>query len=211
MKNDIQALSVMESNGIYDSHYFRFPYKFYMKWVEIHKDQLNEFEAILMIVAKVNYADLPLKIGTKEVICQRGESYRSLTTWSGLFHWDVSKTRRFLMKLKDMGYLEVENMIHTTRIRFIPYDYFVGVKPKDSAEEFTDSFNEFWDKYHETTSMQATDKAAAAKLWQMLDSVEKRLATENIIKYYYNLGNTRYCVKALTYLRNKKFNDEFYY
>jgi hypothetical protein len=211
MLKDIQNLSITESHGIYDSHYFRFPYKFFKEWFENRKDELSDFDAIMMILANVNYADLPIKIAGKEMTCRRGESFRSLTSWSEIFRWNISRTRRFLLKLKDMNLLEMENVVHTTRIRFVAYDYFVGEKPKDSEDVFTESFKTFWSTYHKTTSMRETDKFAAAKIWLMLDSNEKEKATKNIRPYYYNLNNVGHCSKALSYLRNKNFNDKFYH
>jgi len=172
---------------------------------------LTEFEAFLLLVMNVKYADRSERIGTEIRTCHRGESFKSLQEWSELFHWSASKTRRYFVRLKDQGFIEWEGLTRTTRIKITSYDYYVGHHDMQNRIKYTPEFEDFWRQYHETTYMQAVDKDAAYRIWRKFSLDERKLAISNINNYYYGLSKTTYCVKALTYLKNKKFNDEFYY
>ena len=77
------------------------------------------------------------------------------------------------------------------------------------AESKTVSFEEFWERWHETTKQPKTDKVAAEKHWRRLKNKEKHLAIKHIEKYYRSLSDKRFCKKARTYLADKNFYDEF--
>jgi len=57
--------------------------------------------------------------------------------------------------------------------------------------------------------IRATDKAAAFRVYKRLSEQERIKAKERVKRFYYNLGSTKYVVKAVNYLRNKNFNDQF--
>jgi len=79
-----------------------------------------------------------------------------------------------------------------------------------SSKKDNDKFNEFWELYHELTTLPKTDKEAAIKKWKALTFKEKDLALnrEIIEKYCFN-NNPKYRKKARTYLNDKNFNDEY--
>lgn len=72
-----------------------------------------------------------------------------------------------------------------------------------------EGFENFWNKYHDTTKIQRTDKDAAFKYWKKLNKGERDKAVEMIYDYFNSLNDVRYCKKARTYLADKNFNDEF--
>jgi len=86
---------------------------------------------------------------------------------------------------------------------------------RDIINEFDEKdtdFEEFWKKYHEVTGLKKTDYQAAKKHWGRLTKVHRKLALENIEKYFlslptYNSGKP--VKKARTYLADKNFLDEF--
>jgi len=74
---------------------------------------------------------------------------------------------------------------------------------------FEESFQTFWDTFHEKTGKQKTDKESAIKHWKKLSRPEQEKAIENVKPYFQNLSDAKYCKKARTYLSDKNFNDEF--
>ena len=190
--------------------YLRLPFQMLKKTLDQSKMELSPLEAFIQLLAKVNYAEKTEKVGAESRVCRRGESYHSLQAWSELFHWNKSKTRRFIINLKNQGLLEFENIQITSRIRIIDYDYYVGHVQPNEQTKYPDDFENFWEVYHRTTQMAAVDKYAAFQCWKKLTRAERAKAATNISQYFFNLSKTKYCVKALNYLKNKKFNDEFY-
>lgn len=83
------------------------------------------------------------------------------------------------------------------------------MQPNDQ-NKYSSGFEDFWDIYHQTTEMAAVDKFAAFQNWKKLTIAEQDMAAKNISLYFFNLAKSKYCVKALNYLKNKKFNDEIY-
>lgn len=69
-------------------------------WLFPKNRPLTEFEAWIIILLEVNHCDNKVRIGNSFIDCKRGESIKSLQTWSNLFHWNKSKTRRFFDLLK---------------------------------------------------------------------------------------------------------------
>lgn len=87
----------------------------------------------------------------------------------------------------------------------IDIDTDIKLEPKKEDKEF----KIFWNNYHEITKQPKSDKEAAIKKWKSLNNSEKKLASENIHKYFKSLSDKKYCKKARTYLGDKNFNDEF--
>jgi hypothetical protein len=71
------------------------------------------------------------------------------------------------------------------------------------------SFNEFYDKYKAITNLPKTDMAATKKYWKALKVKERKLALDNIQKYFDSLNDKKYCKIARTYLSSKAFLNEF--
>lgn len=78
-----------------------------------------------------------------------------------------------------------------------------------SEDDTINSFELFFNKYHEITGLNKTDKAAALKKWKALKKADRIKAFDNISDYYGSLSDKNFCKKARTYLGDKNFNDEF--
>jgi hypothetical protein len=202
-KTDLTTIIPVKTNSC---SYFRFSKSLFSKLIDNNGDEVSKFEAFVLMVANVNYNDNKI---FDDIICHRGESYRSQKGWAKIFNWNRSKTRRFFIWLQDNGVIEFDNVGVTTRIKIIDYDYCVG-SPNIGDEKYSEDFETFWKDYHRITSLRATDKVAASRIWSKLSSQEKTKAKTKISNYYYNLGKISYCVKAVNYLKNKNFNDQFY-
>ena len=204
-------IALLTPSDDYYCRYVKIPYRMLTDTLTHRTEELTVLEAFIQVLASVRHEDLLEGSGENQRLCRRGESYQSQNAWSELFHWDRFKTRRYLVKLKQSGLIELENMGHTTRLRVIHYDYYVGRQSSPETKPHPDDFEKFWDAYHETTQIQATDKDPSHRCWRKLSFEERTKAVERIPRYYYSLSKTTYCVKALTYLKNKKFNDQFLY
>lgn len=191
--------------------FIRLPYRMLSEYLDKRTNELTAFEAFIQMLANVRFEEINEPKGFNSRICQRGESYRSLQAWSDFFHWNKHKTRRFFIKLKNCGLIEHESDYNTTRVRIINYDNYVGYNISGYKENYSIEFESFWKSYHNITLIPATDKITAHKLWTRLSLREREKAGAKIGRYYFSLSKTTYCVKALTYLKNKKFNDEFSY
>lgn len=191
--------------------YLRLPYRFLTENLNNKTEELTTFEAFIQLLANVRYEDISELKGEKSRICHRGESYKSLQAWGIMFHWNKFKTRRFFIKLMNCGIIELESDCNTTRVKILNYDKYVGYKTPVNTDSYSPNFESFWKSYHDITRLPATDKIAAFKLWTKLTASEHEKAQAKIGRYYYSLSKTTYCVKALTYLKNKKFNDQYYY
>lgn len=173
---------------------------------------LTHLEAFIQILAQVRYQDTEENVGLQATICRRGESYRSLQAWSDLFHWSKFKTRYFFLQLKAQGIIELESLVETTRLRVIQYDLYTCKMNKQTENVvYSEDFETFWNAFHDLTQVRAVDKLPSFRAWKKLSKNERIKAQDKIAQYYYSLSKTMYCVKALTYLTNKKFNDQFQY
>ncbi|HEY5589495.1 MAG TPA: hypothetical protein VIK55_00625 [Paludibacter sp.] len=210
-QNTTTNLALMIPSGDYYTRYIRLPYPLLTDSLDNQKVELTYLEAFLQLLVHVLHMDTTIGQGENQLLCRRGESYHSLKTWSELFHWSRSKTRHYLVKLKNDGIIELENKVTTTRLRVIHYDYYVGKATSPDARPYPEDFEKFWKQYHATTLIRAVDKEPSFRCWRKLSFDEREKAVERISRYYYSLSKTTYCVKALTYLRNKKFDDQFFY
>lgn len=175
--------------------------------------ELSYLEAFLMILAKVNYMDNSLTIRGCKINCSRGESLMSFQKWGELFHWKRHKTRRFFTKMEKYNLIQVTptDISGIIRIRVIDYDMWTN-KPTDDWEKrktkTDESFDEFWNTYHEVTQTPKREVGPARREWSKLTLRERRLALEQINYYYHSLENTKYIKRGFTYLRDKSFLNE---
>jgi hypothetical protein len=206
--SDIVLLTPLDN---YFSRYLKLPYRLLTDMLDNKPEGLTTLEAFIQLLAHVRHEEVLEGYGENQQRCRRGESFQSMKTWSELFHWDRFKTRRFLLRLRDSGLIELENKVTTTRLRVIRYDYYVGRAGSPQDKPYPEDFEVFWTAFHDTTQMPGVDKVAAYKAWHKLSFDERTKAATMIPRYYYSLTKTTYCVKALTYLQNKKFNDQYLY
>jgi len=63
-------------------------------------------------------------LGMSVITTKRGQSIKSLETWSKRWKWSRDKTRRFLKMLEGCGMIAYENATKTVRITVCNYDYY---------------------------------------------------------------------------------------
>lgn len=168
---------------------------------------LTEREAFFAMFIKVNYKDEILEIKEQKVLCKRGESVLSKVSWAKVFNWNLNKVKYFFKKLEELQLIAIvphRNLFHIRLLYYPQWNKPAGI----SAEQDDAQFQEFWDKYHETTQMRKTNVARAKREWALLTPQEKELAVEEIDTYFYYLTDTRYCKQAVNYLKDKTFLDE---
>jgi len=72
-----------------------------------------------------------------------------------------------------------------------------------------ETFELFWNKYHNITKLEKTDKVPAIKYWKKLNLEEQRKAYIMIENYFNSINDKKYIKKARTYLSDKDFDNEF--
>jgi hypothetical protein len=105
-------------------------------WLKINRSIIGHwiyedpetFKAWIAILAKVNYAESKVKIGSSILKCGRGQSLYSLDTWAKIFgkNWNKSRVRRFFKLLESDKMIVVKNEFKTTRLTVCNYDSYQG-------------------------------------------------------------------------------------
>ena len=208
----------MEKNNILPynaltSGYILIPKKLLFESLKQKENEFSYLEAFLMVLTKVNYIDTVATIYNEKIICHRGESLISMCTWAKLFHWKRHKTRRFFARMEKNNLIQIipaNNGLNF--IRVVNYDLWTSkCKEVNSEKQKTktdESFDEFWNTYHEVTQTPKREVGPARREWSKLTLRERRLALEQINYYYNSLENTKYIKRGFSYLRDKSFLNE---
>lgn len=123
-------------------------------WIKLHRRSLEHWlykenrphtkrEAWEDLLLHCNHSDEKILIGNELIECKRGQSIKSLLTWSKTFNWTISKVRRFFILLEKDSMIQTENVKKTTRITICKYEDYQGernnnetkVKRKRNASE----------------------------------------------------------------------------
>lgn len=175
---------------------------------------MTELEALLTLLAKVNYKDAVCRINGQDIPCKRGESLYSMDTWAELFHWKRGKTRLFFQRLSKENIIELLPCLagRTTHIKVTEYDLWTGCQyeAKQKKKEIEDErFCKFWDTFHSTTHTLKANRGRAEREWRKLKPEEQELAISGIDHYFFDtVRDTRYCKQAATYLSDKAYLNE---
>lgn len=105
---------------------------------------------------------------------------------------------------KAVGFLEKPNKAKKADSVSVNVSDSNNNKPQLSVE---DTFNLFWDRYHELTGHPKNNKKPAFKYWKKLTLEQRRKAYEKI-GLYAKTNETKYLKIARTYLADETFNDE---
>jgi len=91
-------------------------------WAE--KRKFSRAEAWIDILMEVQHSKEPSRVllGSVILMCNRGESLKSLDTWALRWGWTKSTVRRYLSLLQNMKQIRFENATKTTRITVCNYD-----------------------------------------------------------------------------------------
>ena len=143
-------------------------------WKE--KREFSKAEAWLDILWEVQHKEEPQEVvlGMTCLVCEYGESLKSLETWSKRWGWNKSRVRRFLQLLKNMNQIRHTSEKKTTRITVLNYSQYdpkrndseTQVKRKRNASEttatpdknvnnkrttttdgYSENFQAFWEEY----------------------------------------------------------------
>jgi len=100
-------------------------------WIKIHRNILNNwisendayFSAWIKIVLNVNFKKNKTLVKGVLIDCERGQSIKSLDTWSKIFgsSWTKNKVRTFFKILESDGMINTENVVVTTRLTVCNY------------------------------------------------------------------------------------------
>ena len=82
-------------------------------------------------------------------------------------------------------------------------------KGEESKINNIESFEIFWNYFHEHINQNKTKKEPTLKHWQKLTIEEQRTAYKKVLAYSKSNTNHKYLSIARTYLSDKLFNDEF--
>lgn len=195
------------------SGYILIPKKLLFESLKQKENEFSYLEAFLMVLTKVNFKDATATIYNQEIICHRGESLISIYKWAELFHWKRHKTRRFFARMEKNNLIQIVQLDNGLNIiRVVNYDLWTSKckevnseKPKTKTDE---SFDEFWNTYHEVTQTPKREVGPARREWSKLTLRERRLALEQINYYYNSLENTKYIKRGFRYLSDKSFLNE---
>lgn len=102
--------------------YIKLYRKSYDNFLYSENRPLTKREAWEDILMNVNWKDSFMLFGDHKVICKRGQSLNSLTTWGKIFKWDKSKVKRFFDLLQSEGMIVTESVQKTTRLTVCNYD-----------------------------------------------------------------------------------------
>jgi len=101
-------------------------------WKE--KREFSKAEAWIDLLWEVQHKEEPQEVllGMTCLVCNYGESLKSLETWSKRWGWNKSRVRRFLGLLEKMNQIRHISEKKTTRITVLNYK---GYDPKRNASE----------------------------------------------------------------------------
>jgi DNA replication protein DnaD len=104
-------------------------------WISIHrkikenwifkKNRIkSEFEAWIIMLMEVNHTKEKVSIKGEIIVCERGESIKSLDTWAHLFGWTKSRVRRFFKLLESDTMIVLKPTHKTTHLTICNYDIY---------------------------------------------------------------------------------------
>lgn len=103
-------------------------------WLWNEKREFSKLEAWLDILLTVNHSEQKTIIKNTLFIIKRGESIKSLDTWSKRWNWNKSKVRRFLKTLESDSMIVTKNEHKTTRLTVCKYDSYQDKRNADETQ-----------------------------------------------------------------------------
>jgi len=98
--------------------------------------EFSKLEAWIDILMEAQHSEEPeeVLIGMKVLVCNYGESLKSVLTWATRWHWTESKVRRFFKLLKKMGQIDYQSEVITTRLSVLNYSIYDPKRRASDAE-----------------------------------------------------------------------------
>jgi len=113
-------------------------------WIKIHRKLIKHWifknseylKAWITILMEVNHEDSKVLIDNELFICKRGESLKSIATWTKLFgkSWSTQKTRTFLTLLEKDGNINKQGLRKTTKLTVCNYDTYQSKQHTDNTQ-----------------------------------------------------------------------------
>lgn len=96
--------------------------------------EFSKYEAWVDLLMEAQHKKEPQEVifGMNTIVCNYGESLKSIKTWSHRWNWSRSKVFRFLKLLQKMNQIRFKSETITTRIKVINYGIY---DPKRNADE----------------------------------------------------------------------------
>lgn len=143
-------------------------------WKE--KRKFSKAEAWIDILWEAQHEKEPQKVmfGMQVLICNYGESLKSVRTWAKRWWWGETKVHRFLKLLKNMDQIETVNETVTTRLIVLNYSQY-DPKNKKNETQPTDEI-----KHIENTSK---TQAVTDKNDKNVMNVNNKEVIKNIVVY----------------------------
>ena len=198
-------------------------------WLWVEKREFSKLEAWLDILLTVNHTEKKVMIKNTLFTVKRGESIKSLETWSKRWNWNKSKVRRFLELLKSDSMIVTKNEHKTTRIIVCNYDSYQNIgnadetkmKQERNADETQMTPNNNDNNYNNVNN---ENKLKSFDIWWDLYDNKKGLSKskqkflklsdeeiEKIIKvtpdYVKSTPDVKYRKNPLTWLNGKHWED----
>lgn len=117
-------------------------------WVSIHRRIRDHwvfakpeyFQAWVIMIFEVNHKDKKVLIGATLIECKRGQSLKSLQTWTDIFggDWTKQKVRTFFALLKNDKMINTENVSKTTRLTICNYGTYQDRQHDDNTQPNTE-------------------------------------------------------------------------
>jgi len=218
----------MENNG-----YFPLYRKFQQHPFWKEKRSFSKAEAWIDLLWEARHQEDPVEvvIGMNVLVCNYGESLKSVRTWAKRWGWGEAKTHRFLKLLKKMGQIETVSETVTTRITILNYSKYDPKKNKGETQAkhkrntvetqaTTDNkdkeikqtnFDIFWDSYPKKKS-----KGQALKAWKKIKPnntlLQTILSKIEILKKTpdWKKENGQFIPHPATWLNGMGWEDETY-
>lgn len=112
-------------------------------WISLHRKAMDHWlyneprphtrrEAWEDMVMLTNHEDARVLIKGELIECKRGQSVRSLKSWSKHFKWSIQQVRTFLKLLEADGMINTEGLKYSTRITICKYDDYQNQQRTDN-------------------------------------------------------------------------------
>jgi hypothetical protein len=112
-------------------------------WIKIHRKlrdsvlwnpPLSQAEAWIDLLMECNHTRKQVRVGNRIVVCDRGESVKSLKTWANRWGWSRSKVRRFVNGLQTDTAVVLIPTQGTTHIRVCNYGLYQGERISNGSQ-----------------------------------------------------------------------------
>lgn len=114
-------------------------------WIKLHRQskghwlypsgrEFTEYEAWLDLLLEVNHKPKKVRVKNKLLVCERGQTIRSIKQWGERWSWSKPKVHRFLELLKKDNMIVTVSETVTTRITICKYDDYQSKESESETE-----------------------------------------------------------------------------